>query len=248
MSVVEVAGVPTYYERHGSGDPLLLLHGGFCSVETFAGMIPGLAASFEVFAPERIAHGRTPDTAAPLSYEAMAAETLGFMNALGIPAADVVGFSDGGNVGLLLATGSPSRVRRLVCISGNFSQDGTAAPAPGSRGDLRPLVVSLEEAYRRLSPDGPGHLEDVQDKTLRMWGSWPGIPTSVLGTIAAPTLVLCADADIVTPEHTLALFRSIPGAELGTVPGTSHNLIQESPALVTAMILDFLVRRGSDGA
>ena len=203
MSVVEVAGVPTYYERHGTGDPLLLLHGGLCTVETFAGMIPRLAASFEVFAPERIAHGRTPDTAAPSTYEAMAAETLAFMDVLGLAAADVVGFSDGGNVGLLLATGSPSRVRRLVCISGNFSQDGTAAPVPGSRGDLRQLVLGLEEAYMRLSPDGPGHLEVVQDKTLRMWRTWRGIPIAAMATIVAPTLVLCGDADIVTPEHTL---------------------------------------------
>lgn len=117
---VDVNGLNTYYEVHGRGEPLILMHGGFCTVETFAKMLPGLAEHYRVFVPERRGHGRTPDVDGPYTYQAMAADTTGFMQALGIESAHLVGYSDGANTALIVAMERPDLVRKLVSIGGNF--------------------------------------------------------------------------------------------------------------------------------
>ncbi len=240
MSVTSVLGIDTYYERHGAGRPLILLHGGLCSAETFQGMRPDLAAVHEMWVPERRGHGRTRDTDESLTYDAMAAETLAFLDAVGLDSVDVVGHSDGANIGLLLAARSPSRVNRLVSISGNFEVGGMAPPAPGSRGDVEPLFADLIRTYQRLSPDGEEHLSVILEKSNRMWADWTGISMSELGAIECPTLVMSGDADVISLEHTLALYRAVPGAELAVVPGTSHMLMQEKAAFVASLILAFI--------
>ena len=240
MSAIDVGGVATYYERHGSGGPVLLLHGGLGSAENFSELTSTLAGHHEVWVPERYGHGRTPDTAAPFTYDDMAAQTVAFLDAVGVESAHVVGYSDGANIGLLLASRSPSRIERLVSISGNFAVSALTMPPPGSRGDLTALFAELTETYERLSPDGPDHLSTIKAKSNRMWQDWTGIPLADLAAITCPTLVVGADADVVTLEHTVALFQAIPDAELAVVPGTSHNLIHEKPAMLAALLLAFL--------
>ena len=240
MSYIGVGGVDTYYERQGVGPALVLLHGGLCSAETFAGIKSALSATHEVWIPERRGHGRTPDTDESFTYDSMAAETLAFLDAVGLDAADVVGHSDGANIGLLLAGRSPSRVNRLVSISGNFDVGGMSPPGPGHRGDVEPMFADLTQTYRRLSPDGPEHLSVILSKSNRLWSDWAGISAAELASIACPTLVMSGDADAMSLDHTLALYRAVPGAELAVVPGTSHMLLQEKSALVASLILAFI--------
>jgi pimeloyl-ACP methyl ester carboxylesterase len=237
---VRVDGLGTYDETHGSGEPLLLLHGGLCSAETFDAMIPGLGERFLVIAPERRGHGRTPDTDEPFTYDAMTVETVSFMDALGIASAHVVGHSDGGNVGLLLAIRHPERLRRLVSIGGNFHPSGIYKEPSPPRAVVAAQFAELRKDYQRLSPYGPDHLAVYVAKARPLWHEWAGIALGDLRSIDAPVLVMAADADLIKIEHTVQLFRALKNGQLAIVPNSNHFLTRERPDLVDELILDFL--------
>ena len=131
---VETGRVQTYYEVNGSGDPLILLHGGMCTAETFDGQAGALAEHFRVYVPERRGHGRTADVPGPITYEIMAQDTVAFIEALGIERAHLVGWSDGALVGLLVALWRPELVGKLVLDGPGRELGGVAARVGRRRG------------------------------------------------------------------------------------------------------------------
>jgi len=225
------------------GDPLFLLHGGFATIETWAAQTAALAERYRVYLPERRGHGRTPDVPGPTGYEIMAADTIAFMDALGITLAHLVGWSDGANVGLEeVALARPDLVRKLMFIGAVVDLDGYTgrmqAMLPKLTLDmLRPM---LREAYEALSPDGPEHFPVVFEKTAAVWQSEPRHELTDLARVTAPTLTMLADDDVVTVEHAAEVHRALPEAQLAVVPGTGHELILERPELVNRLLLDFL--------
>jgi pimeloyl-ACP methyl ester carboxylesterase len=239
---VIVNGVNTYYESCGEGEPLLLLHGGTDTIECFREQTPALAERFRVILPERRGHGRTADIEGPITYELMAQDTMAFMEALGIGAAHLVGWSDGAIVGMLVAMSRPDVVKRLVSIGGNFDVGGLTEEfvAYVRQATAETYYPPAVEMYKQTSPDGPEHWPVVFEKIMRMWLTEPQIGPQEFATIKAPTLVMSGDRDIVKLEHTVDLFRTIPGAQLCVVPGTSHFLLVEKPDLVNRLITDFL--------
>jgi len=236
----DVAGLRTYYERHGSGEPLLLLHGGGCSAGSWEPQIAALAERFEVYVPERRAHGRTPDVDGPLTYEAMAGDTAGFMDALGIGSAHLVGWSDGAVVAAVVALRRPELARRLVLIGQYFTADGQRPEARRLFAMPEVLAAMFRAPYEQLSPDGPEHFPVVLEKLLGLWQSDPGLGPESLARITAPALVMQGDDDLVTVEHSAAVAAALPDAQLAVVPGTTHSLPAEKPELVNRLILDFL--------
>ena len=241
---VDAGGIHTYYEVEGSGEPLLLLHGGFCTIETFADLRSHLIGRYRVYLPERRAHGRTADVDGPLSYEAMAKDTIAFMEAINLPSAHVVGWSDGAIVGLLAAMHRPDLVRRLVMIGQSINHDGIP---PDTREDLKheqipfPLPQMLIDAYAAVSPDGPEHWDVVVDKTWQMFRIEPNIPLSDLRAVTMPVLIMQGEHDyIVTKEHAEAMQQSLPDGRLVFVPGATHMLPMEQPAVVGQLIMGFL--------
>lgn len=238
MSYVDAGGVHTWYGEHGTGRPLVLLHGGLADASEFGANIPALAARFRVLTPERRGHGHTPDVAGPISYDLMAADTTAFLDTLGIGRAHLVGHSDGANVALLVALSRPDLVDRLVLISGNFHHDGLLT---GLDLDELPANAYLADAYAQVSPDGRDHFPVVAAKIVRMASAEPTLSTGDLARVAARTLVMAGDDDAISAEHTLALYRGIPESELAIVPGTSHALVVEKPGLCNQIILDFLI-------
>lgn len=237
MPYVDLAGIACYYEQHGAGEPVLLLHGGFASLETWQPQIDSLASGYRVHAPERPGQGRTPDRDRPITFEDMAADTLAYLDAFDLPSVHVVGFSDGAVTGLNLAMTHPGRVRSLVSISANlnpgaFRDDLDEAEDDGSS-DVR-------APYDRLSPDGAEHGDVVMAKLMRLWTTEPQIDPDDLGRITAPTLVLAGDADVITTAHTLTIARSIPGAQLCLVPGAGHMVTEQRPAVVNLVLHEFL--------
>jgi pimeloyl-ACP methyl ester carboxylesterase len=239
---VDVNGLKTYYEVGGEGEPMLLMHGGFCTVETFSRQTLEFATRYRVFVPERRGHGRTPDVDGPITYDAMADDTIGFMDALGIESAHLVGYSDGGNTALVLAGKRPDLLRKLVCIGANFHYAGMAPEAVQVMEHATPenFYPWLINKYKEVSPDGPEHLPIVFEKILRMWREEPALTADDLARMKAPTLVLVGDRDWVAPEHTLEMFRSIPSAQLCVVPGATHGAPFEKAPLVNQVVLDFL--------
>lgn len=169
----------------------------------------------------------------------MAADTAAFLDKLEIGRSHLVGHSDGANVALLVALTRPDLVDRLVLISGNFHHDGLAAEL-----DLNDLAANdyLADAYGQTSPDGRDHFPVIAAKIFRMATTEPTLQTADLAKVAARTLVMAGDDDLVSAEHTLLLYRSITDSELAVVPGTSHALIVEKPDLCNRIILDFLTK------
>lgn len=239
---LDAGGVHTYYEVTGQGEPLILLHGGFATIETWGAQTAALADRYRVYLPERRGHGRTPDVPGPTGYEIMARDTIAFMDALGIRSAHLVGWSDGANIGLEVALLRPDLVRKLVFMSAVANIDGFTEAMQAQTATLAPdaLPPMLRDAYDALSPDGPDHFETVFEKLAAVWTSEPRHDLVDLAGVMAPTLVILGDDDVVAIEHAAAVARAIPDAQLAVVPGTDHVLLFEKPDLVNRMILGFL--------
>ncbi|MFF8846471.1 alpha/beta fold hydrolase [Streptomyces sp. NPDC015127] len=240
---VDLSGVKTWHEVEGAGDPLVLLHGGLCTNETWGPQRADFAARFRLFLPERRGHGHTPDVPGPLSYQDMADDTVAFIEAVVGGPAHLVGWSDGGIVALLVAIDRPDLVRKVVAMGANFLPSSQSSAAPEMLDQVTPDAPDLAmflEMYAAASPDGADHWPVVVGKLIDMYRDQPTIPAEDLARISAPTLILVGDDDVVTLEHTIALYRAIPDSELAVVPGTSHALPMEKPGEVNRMILDFL--------
>src|SRR5215212_5366124 len=208
---IDAGGVRTYYEVDGDGEPLVLLHGGLVTIETWVHQRAALGKRYRVYLPERRGHGRTADVRGPASYVQMAADTAAFMQALGVPAAHLVGWSDGGNVALELALSRPEMVRKMVLIGAAAHVDGAAASSKEWVESVTPesLPPFIREPYDRLSPDGPEHFPVVVEKHVKLWATEPRHELAELHTITAPTLILIGDDDGVTVEHAAEMQRAI---------------------------------------
>jgi pimeloyl-ACP methyl ester carboxylesterase len=242
-TTVDLGGVRTWYAVDGAGEPLVYLHGGFSDADELNPVRAQYAARFRVYSPDRRGHGRTADVEGPIDFERTTDDTIAFLEQVVGGPADLVGFSDGATTALHAALRRPDLVRRMVMISGQYHQKGLL---PGLfDGDLDDAVAGmlqspLAQRHRKLSPDGPEHFPVVAEKVMRATFEEPRLDAAELGRVQARTLVVSADDDVIALEHTLELYRGIPGAELAVVPGTSHILILEKPELVARLVLDFL--------
>jgi len=255
MTYVRVGELNLYYERHGRGRPLVLLHGAMGTIEScFAGLLPELARHFEVIAVELQGHGHTRDIARPLTYGAMAGDVATLLGALDIDRAHSVGYSMGGAVGLELAIGRPDLVDRLVFAGGAaFDTSGLYPQLRAGFQSFDPHQLdgsSWHDAYRRVAPDPDAWLELVAkvNDLDRADVSWP---RERLAGLTVPTLLVIGDADIVRPEHTVEMFRllgggvpgdlvGLPSARLAILPGTTHVGMLERVDWLASMIVDFL--------
>src|SRR5271156_6007688 len=169
---IDIDGLAVFYETEGDGEPIVLLHGGLADNSTWSAQFSGFSPHRHVVAPERQAHGHTPDRAGPLRYEAMADQTANFLVALGLGPVDLLGWSDGGMVGTLIAAEHPELVRTLTVTGSGFSSAGYL---PGSMEALESLSPSDEDMvmfaamYAQASPDGPEHFTEVWEKMRTMW-------------------------------------------------------------------------------
>ena len=240
---VDAGGVRMYYEAHGEGDPVLLLHGGGGTADSWLAQVRGLAGQYRVYVPERRGHGRSPDIEGPVTMELMAADTAAFVATLGIGSAAVIGWSDGGKVAARLALSRPELVQKLVLIGTELTTHDGATPAGDAlftEEGLAELATLFRPQYEPLSPDGPEHFQVVFDKWAQMWLTMPDLDLADLKTLTMPVLVMQGDDDGVRIEHSVAVAKAIPDAQLAVVPGTSHALPIEKPGLVNQLLADFL--------
>lgn len=238
MTYVQLGTVKTWYDEHGAGDPLVLMHGGLVDARFFEANLEPLAERFHVYTPERRGHGHTPDVEGPITYQLMADETIAFLDEVVGEPADLVGNSDGGFVALLVAMQRPELVKRLVLVSSGFNRNGEANP--GAEWDVDMITQFLGPAYGEVSPDGEEHFRVVATKVGEMAAVEPNLDASELAKVPHRTLAMFSDDDIVTLSHSLEMYDALPNAELAVVPGTSHFLPQEKPHLMNTLILDFL--------
>lgn len=233
----QLGDVRTWYDERGSGEPLVLMHPGGADARAWAPNLDALTAHFRVFTPERRGHGRTPDVEGPITYELMASDMIAFLEQVVGGPAHLVGCSAGASVALVVAVRRPDLARRVVLVSGVFHRDGWI-PSAIDR-DAEPPDI-LARGYAELSPDGADHFPVVSAKLARMNWEEPTLGASDLSRVTGRTLVMLGDDDEVTLEHAVALYRALPDAELAVIPGTSHGLLHEKPALCNSIIVDFL--------
>jgi pimeloyl-ACP methyl ester carboxylesterase len=241
---VDAGGVRTYYEAIGAGEPLVLMHGGLCAIETITPLAGLLAERFRVYMPERRATGRTPDVEGPLTYPIMAEDTIAWMAAVGLSSAHLVGWSDGATVGLRVALERPDLVKRLVLIGEPAGPEGASEEAremmklPEMPRESFPPF--LRDLYAAASPDGPDHFDVVLQKEWAMIQGNEGIPVSELKRVESPTLVLLGEHDIITVEHARAMAESLPDGRYVVVPGADHGLPMMQPDVAAKHVLEFL--------
>ena len=248
-----VNGLKLYYEVHGAGQPLVLLHGGVGATEMFSPILPALSKTRQVIAVDMQAHGRTADIDRPLSMEAMADDVAALIQYLRIEKADVMGYSLGGGVALRTAIQHPGIVRKLVVVSTVFKRDGwypeiVAAMSQMGPGAAEPMKQTpMYQMYARIAPkpaDWPVLLTKLGD-LVRQDFDW----SKEVVAIQAPTLLVFGDADAVRPAHAVQFFELLGGgkkdagwdgsgmsiARLAILPGLTHYNIFASPALASTV-------------
>jgi pimeloyl-ACP methyl ester carboxylesterase len=259
----DVNGIRLYYELHGDGRPLVLLHGGLGSGEMFGPLLDALAAAHRVVLPDLQGHGRTADVDRPISVATMADDIAALLDRLGIAQADAVGYSLGGGVAFQLAVRHPDRVRRLVTISANLRRSAIYPEMLVQQGMVGAAAVDslkgtpMYELYQRVAPR-PGDFGRLLDKMGSSMAQDFDFSEEAR-TIRVPYLFVAADADMFPPSHAAEVFELLDGGQrdggwmgegrpngghaLAVLPGMTHYDALTSPIL-PGLILQFLDREG----
>lgn len=257
----DVNGINLYYETHGSGRPLVLLHGGLGSGEMFGPVIPALAERHQVIAVDLQGHGRTADVDRPLDLGSMAADIAALIEHLGLDRPAVVGYSLGGGVALRTAADHPGLVSRLVAVSAHAWTEAIYEEMRAQQGQVTGAAAEfmketpMYQLYQRVAPR-PEDFPRLLDKI----GEFMAQPFDVRDAIAGlqvPTMLVAADADMAPPSHYVEVFKLLGGGlrdggwmgegrpegghALAILPGLTHYTIFASP-LLAAVTLDFLAR------
>jgi pimeloyl-ACP methyl ester carboxylesterase len=249
-----VNGLQMYYEIHGSGRPLVLLHGNLSTIEVdFGGILPSLARARQVIAVEQQAHGHTADIDRPLSIQNWADDTAALLRHLGIDNADFFGYSSGSAVAMELAIQRPELVRKLAVASFAYKLDGLHPGLLEGIAGLTPEALAgtpFEEAYAKSAPN-PDDWPTLISKITQMDQDLPEWPPEAIQSLAAPVLLIIGDSDIVRPEHAVETFRLLGGGVIGdlvglprswlaVLPGTTHVTLVHRADWLASMITEFL--------
>ena len=249
----EVNGLELYYEVHGDGEPLILLHGGVGAIEMFGEVLPMLAEGRKVIGVDLQAHGRTADIDRPLSYEQMAEDVAALIGHLGFERADVMGYSLGGGVALQTAIRHPDAVRKLVAVSTAFKRDGWYPEVLAGMEQMGPAAAEpmkqtpMYQLYADVAPrpeDWPVLLTKLGELLSRDY-DW----SEQVAAMQVPTMIVVGDADSIRTAHAVEFFgllgggkrdagwdgSGMPDARLAILPGTTHYDIFYSPALASAV-------------
>jgi pimeloyl-ACP methyl ester carboxylesterase len=227
-----VNGLEMYYEIHGTGFPLVLLHGTLTTIDMFAALLPLLSSTRQIIAVEQQGHGHTADIERELRFEHMADDTAILLAHLRIEQADVFGYSTGGSVALYLALRHPGLVRKLALASTAYDMD---AYYPEIREGLKHASPEgfppvMREAYERVAPNPKGWSALVA-KWAKLAASPGGLRSEDVQSINVPALVMVADGDIIRPEHAKELARLLH-TDLVVIPNSDHASYLEEPSPV----------------
>lgn len=219
-----------------NGEPVILLHGGLSHTAKWERKIlPAVAATHEPFAYDRTAHGYTKVRAGYMHFDFQVKELVAFIKTVVKKPVHIIGWSDGGNIGLLAAIKYPKLVKSLVGIGMNYTYDAELSF------DLNNVEVSDEEiaTFKKMTGQEPKLLLEIKKKAFKVWATEPKLRLANLKKIKCPVLVVAADDEPFASKMTFQMYEAIPNGRLAIIPGTSHNLVGEKPKLLHAVIKDF---------
>ncbi len=255
----DVNGLHLYYETHGTGRPLVLLHGGLMSGEMFGPTIPALTQGHQVIAVDLQGHGRTADIERPIDVRLMADDIAALIDHLGLDKPDLVGYSLGGGVAFFTAVKYPDQVGKLVMAAANIRRDAIPAEMLAQQGQVTSAAVEfmkdtpMYQLYQRVAPrpENFGRLLDKIGESMAKDFDF----SDEVRSLRVPTLIVAADADMAPPSHYVEAFKLLDGGlrdggwmgegrpkgghALAIVPGTTHYNLGVSP-LFAAVTLAFL--------
>ncbi len=259
----DVNGLHLYYETHGTGRPLILLHGGLGSSEMFGPVLPALAEKHHVIAVDLQGHGRTPDIDRPIDTRLMADDIAELIRHLGLQKPDLVGYSLGGGVAFFTAVKYPDLVGKLVMVSANTRRDAIYPEMLAQQGQVSGAAAEfmkdtpMYQLYQRVAPrpeDFPRLLDKIGDHMSKDFDF-----TEEVRSLKVPTLIACADGDMAPPRHYVEIFEQLGGGQrdggwmgegrpegghaLAILPGLTHYNVGSSP-LLAAAALSFLDGQG----
>jgi pimeloyl-ACP methyl ester carboxylesterase len=234
-----VNGIKMYYAVFGEGDPILLIHGGLANSDYWANEVAALSKTHKVIVADSRGHGRSSRTNAPMGYDLMASDYLALLDYLQIEKTAIVGWSDGGIIGLDIAMTHPERVTKLFANAANVTTDGVQANMAKAPAFAAFIRRSADE-HRRLAPS-PREIKAFLASIRRMWATQPNWTKAQLEKIRVPTAVVLGDHDeAVSRAHTESMARTIPGAKLIILKDVGHFALLQDPDAYTKAILDFL--------
>jgi len=242
----DVNGLHLYYETHGSGAPLVLLHGGMLTIDlNFATLIPTLAQTHTVIGVEMQGHGRTANIDREITYPNLASDVVALLDHLGIERAAVLGHSMGGGVALELAVSHPDRVSAIVPISASVSKDGMHPdlldPSTFETSPIMPTAqdfADFKEAYERLSPH-PEQFDAFLMTLSGMDSDFAGWTDEQLAAISCPVLIVQGDTDFTLIAHAGVMLAKIPGSALAVVPATTHMQVTRRDTILLPILERF---------
>lgn len=211
-----IRGFKMYCEVYGTGEPLLIIHGNGGSINNFIYQIPYFSGKYKVIIADSRGQGRSADPGDSLTYEMMADDYATLLDSLHVDSAKVIGWSDGGINGLLLAIRHPKKVKKLAITGANLVPDTTAVPQE-IWDMVRPSLAALSAKSQKTAE------EKNSFKLLRLLCEQPHISLSSLHTISCPTLVIGGDHDVIKEEHTMLIYKNIPKAYLWILPASGHS-------------------------
>lgn len=242
---ISISSTQMYYEEYGEGPVLLLLHGGLGSIHDFARVIPELSNHFRIIAPDSPGHGRS-EQADSLSYQLMASYYSELIDLMKLDSVYIMGYSDGGNTALILASERSDKVKRIVVSGADSNTDGYTQETLGFIKGTTPQMVKayLPEwitDYQSKNPQKDQWAKFIND-SRKMWLKKVVISDSDMNQIKSRALIVLGDQDAITLEHGIHMHRSINGSEFCVLPNTPHEVFMANPDLISRIAIDFLER------
>ncbi len=230
----EINGIKLYYEVYGSGEPLLLIHGNNESIVSFEKQIPELSKSYMVIALDSRGQGNSTSDSTKLTYELFAEDVNTFLDHLNIKQANVLGWSDGGNIALILALKHTKKVRKLAVMAAVLYNNSTSIPEEINDA-IRKQLAEMEKA--RISK------YDMDYRLKQLLLTEPNIDPESLKSIHAPVLIMAGKNDIVREAHTKLIAQKIPNSTLRIFKGTGHDAPKDIPEEFNKTVLEFFNKK-----
>ncbi|CAN5785862.1 alpha/beta fold hydrolase [soil metagenome] len=236
----QVNGIKMYYEIYGTGTPLVLIHGNGASIISMHEQISYFSKNYQVIAVDSRSHGKTIDDGDSLSYDQIASDINVLLDSLHLDSTYIIGHSDGGIVGLVMAYRYPSKVKKLVAMSPNTRPD-SAVLYPKEEAQSKIDFTKYEDSLK-------GGFTSVKHtfKLLKLMNDYPHISNEQLASIKAPVLIMTSDHDVILLSHIIEIFNAIPGTELSVLPGSNHNAHRKNATVFNETVNHFFQKNSGN--